>query len=209
MPRDSDAEPKGSIRERILGAAFHSIAENGFAGASTLDIASRAQVSKRELYTLFDTKDDILLACIAERASAISDSLKLPEAGSREVLKEVLRAFGYRLLKGTTRPNVITAFRFAVARSQDLPEAARIIDKNGRRASRAALARLLEHAIAQGLLRPVEVDKMVRTYFGLVWADLQVGLLLGVAKAPTDAEMQGLAGEAASAFLALYAAAPD
>jgi AcrR family transcriptional regulator len=190
-----------------MSAAFQTIAENGFSGSSTLDIASRARVSKRELYALFGNRDDILLACIVERATAVSDSLALPEAQTIGELTEVLRTFGYRLLKGTTRPDVITAFRFAVARSQDLPGAARAIDKHGRRASRAALSRLFEQAIANGLVKPVDIDRMVRTYFGLVWSDLQVGLLLGVSKAPSDPEIRALADEAAGTFIAIYGAA--
>jgi len=190
-----------------MSAAFQTIAENGFSGSSTLDIASRARVSKRELYALFGNRDDILLACIVERATAISDSLTLPEAQTIGELTEVLRTFGYRLLKGTTRPDVMTAFRFAVARSQDLPGAARAIDKHGRRASRAALSRLFEQAIENGLVKPVDIDRMVRTYFGLVWSDLQVGLLLGVSKAPSDPEIRALADEAAGTFIAIYGAA--
>ena len=69
-----------SIRDRILSAAFQSLKDNGFSGTSTLEIATKAHVSKRELYALFPSKDKILFACIAERASAISGSIsELPE----------------------------------------------------------------------------------------------------------------------------------
>ena len=42
-----------SIRERVRKAAFAVFCERGFSGASMLEIATRAQVSKRDLYALF------------------------------------------------------------------------------------------------------------------------------------------------------------
>src|SRR5579872_5966383 len=46
----------------ILGAAFSVLMERGYAGASTLEIARRARVSKRELYAAFGSKEGILAA---------------------------------------------------------------------------------------------------------------------------------------------------
>ena len=54
-------------RERILYAAMEAFMELGYAEASTLEIATRAQVSKRELYALFGNKQAMLAACIADR----------------------------------------------------------------------------------------------------------------------------------------------
>jgi hypothetical protein len=39
-------------RERILDAAFASFMKSGYATTSTLEIATRARVSKRELYAV-------------------------------------------------------------------------------------------------------------------------------------------------------------
>jgi AcrR family transcriptional regulator len=201
----ASSAPKGSIRNRILAAAFACIKENGFSGASTLDIANRAHVSKRDLYALFPKKDDMLLACIAERASAISGSLELPEPKDIGSLTAVLEEFGFRVLKAVTRPDVVTAFRFAIARSGDLPQVVQILDTQGRLGSRRQFSKLLDGAVAGGLLAPGETGKMTKTFFALLWADLQVGLLLGVAKAPSDDEIRSLAAEAALNFLAIHA----
>jgi len=198
-------DSQSSIRDRILSAAFQSLKENGFLGASTLEIATKAHVSKRELYALFPSKDKILFACIAERASAISGSIsELPEPDTTRELFSVLREFGFILLKDVTRADVLTAFRFAIARSGDLPEVARIIDRNGRRASHEALAKLIDHAVSRGLLKLSETKQMARTYLGLLWSDLQVGLLLGVLKPPAEDQMKLFSEQAAREFLAIY-----
>src|SRR5229473_1621539 len=63
-----DAADEPPARERILEAAFSAFMESGFAEASTLEIATRARVSKRELYALVGSKQDMLVACIGPRA---------------------------------------------------------------------------------------------------------------------------------------------
>src|SRR5207302_10278583 len=65
-PPVQTAEEKPA-RARILSAAFAAFTEHGFAKASTLEIATRAMVSKRELYALFGNKQQMLITCISER----------------------------------------------------------------------------------------------------------------------------------------------
>ena len=48
-------------RQRILGAALSAFMEGGYAQTSTLEIATRARVSKRELYALFGNKEAMLV----------------------------------------------------------------------------------------------------------------------------------------------------
>src|SRR5258708_19423767 len=70
-PTRQNAYPAGNIRERILNAAFSLFAESGFSTTSMLDIVTRARVSKRDLYALFQNKHAVLAACIHERAGRI------------------------------------------------------------------------------------------------------------------------------------------
>ncbi len=49
-------------------------------------IATRARVSKRELYSLFGNKEAMLVACIVERAQRLKAPLDLPELRDREIL---------------------------------------------------------------------------------------------------------------------------
>jgi Bacterial regulatory proteins, tetR family len=44
--RRPDDAGEASVRERILSAAFAAVMERGYSGASTLEIATRAKVSK-------------------------------------------------------------------------------------------------------------------------------------------------------------------
>src|SRR3984885_12862182 len=68
MPTVSLSE-ETAVRARILDAAFAAFMKHGYAATSTLEIATRARVSKRELYATVGNKQEMLIACISQRAA--------------------------------------------------------------------------------------------------------------------------------------------
>src|ERR1700747_939886 len=92
------------VRARILDAAFAAFMESGYAAASTLEIATRARVSKRELYALVGSKQEMLVACIRERARRLKVPADLPEPRDREALAQTLETFGTQLLREVSDP---------------------------------------------------------------------------------------------------------
>ena len=84
-PAGTDEE--NAVRLRILDAAFAAFMENGYGAASTLEIATRARVSKRELYARVGNKQQMLMACIQERAKRWAVPAGLPVPGDREELQ--------------------------------------------------------------------------------------------------------------------------
>ena len=77
-PRAENRPTETPARQRILDAAFSAFMEQGFAATSTLEIATRARVSKRELYALVGSKQEMLAACISERANRLRMPADLP-----------------------------------------------------------------------------------------------------------------------------------
>jgi AcrR family transcriptional regulator len=72
MKKSSRSVPAATaMHDRILGASFEAFTGEGYAGTSTLDIARRAKVSKRNLYANFGSKHAVLVACIKNRAESI------------------------------------------------------------------------------------------------------------------------------------------
>jgi AcrR family transcriptional regulator len=192
-----------AVRERILEAAFAAFMKSGYATTSTLEIATRARVSKRELYALVGNKQEMLIACISERAKRLGVPADLPLPHDRETLEQVLASFGTKLVHEVSDPTVIAVFRLAIAEAVQAPEVARALDSTGREASRAALRKIMAQAQASGLLtgRPAE---LAGQFAGLLWRDLMVSLLLGVAERPNPREIAGRARHAAAAFLQLH-----
>jgi AcrR family transcriptional regulator len=191
------------VRERILEAAFRAFRKSGYATTSTLEIATRARVSKRELYELVGNKQEMLIACISERAKRLDVPADLPLLRNRETLERVLTSFGTKFVHEVSDPAVIAAFRLAIAEAVQAPEVARALNSIGREASRVALRKIMAEAQASRLLmgHPAELAEQ---FGGLLWRDLLVSLLLGVAERPTRREIAVRARDAAAAFLQLH-----
>ena len=86
-----------AVREHILKAAFAAFMESGYSTASMLEIATRARVSKREIYALVGNKQETLIACISERAKRLEVPADLPVLRDRKALAQVLASFGAKL----------------------------------------------------------------------------------------------------------------
>jgi AcrR family transcriptional regulator len=195
------------VRKRIVGAAFSVFMERGYAGTNTLEIATRARVSKRELYALVGNKQEMLVACISERAKRLRMPEDLPLVRDRETLTGVLVSFGARLLREVSDPTVVAVFRLAIAEAERTPKVARALDTLGRETSRAALTEVLAQALSSGLLDG-DPAEMAEQFAGLLWGNLIVSLLLRVADPPNPSEIKRRARNATTAFLQLYPPLP-
>jgi AcrR family transcriptional regulator len=202
IPDQSSAEHP--MQDRILGAAFKAFTEDGYAETSTLEIARRAKISKRDLYANFSSKHAVLVACIKSRAERMRLPPDLPTPRTRQMLASTLTSFASNLVRQVSHPSVIATFRLAIGEATRSPEIAQTLDVAGRDAARGALAELLASAQSTGLIGPGEPAAMAAQYLGLVWEGLMVGLLLGVAATPEPAEAERRAVKATAAFMLLH-----
>ncbi len=193
------------VRQRILDAAFEAFMEHGYVATSTLEIATRARVSKRELYNLVGNKQEMLVASIRERAKRLTLPDDLPVPADLATLEQLLIAFGTQILREITDPAVVAVFRLAISETLRAPEVGRILDSIGREAIRVALREIMGRAVSSGILdgRPAELAEEFGT---LLWGNVMVSLLLGVIERPTAREIAARARKAAAAFLQLHPA---
>jgi AcrR family transcriptional regulator len=206
--RRSSPLSQAPARERILDAAFCAFMEKGYAGASMLDIATRAKVSKREIYAVCEDKAALLRDAIAQRASHMRLPLELPAPKDRGALAATLAAFGAALLRGVCDPAVRAVYWLAISEADKAPEVARLLDEVGRGASRTALAQTLAQAQGDGLIGAGKPAAMAVDFFALLWGDLLLQLLLRVADPPTPQALEQRAREATDKFLKLYPPPP-
>jgi AcrR family transcriptional regulator len=201
----AEASTEIPVRRRILDAAFAAFMDQGFAATSTLDIATRARASKRELYALFGSKQEMLVACIGERATRLKIPHEWSEPRDLEALASALVAFGTRLLHETSEPAVVAMFRLAIAEATRAPEVAGVLNDLGLEAGRAALHDIMNRACSAGLLagNPAE---MAALFAGILWGNQMVRLLLGVAERPGPRQMSDRAEAATRAVLQLHGA---
>jgi AcrR family transcriptional regulator len=180
--------------------------KRGFSGTTTLEIATRAQVSKRDLYALFGSKHAILIACIREGASRMRKPLELavPIPASREAMAATLVELGRSILCVACHPDVLAIHRLAIAESDRTPAIARTLDSSGREANHAALGAWLTRAQAQGLIGAGDPTAMATHFLAVLWGALLIQLLLRVRDAPTPDEIESRARAATEAMLTLY-----
>lgn len=99
------ANTRSTHQERILGAATEIFLEKGFEETSTAEIARRAKVSKRELYSNFHDKRDILAAVITELQSRIQTEANISLSSSAPLKTVLIKA-------GTQIQDFINSIRF-------------------------------------------------------------------------------------------------
>jgi AcrR family transcriptional regulator len=194
-----------SARERVLRAAMETFMELGYAEASTLKIATRARVSKRELYALFDNKQAMLAACIADRAGRVPLPARLPPPDSREEFVAMLSTLGATILREVGDPGVMAVFRLAITESQRAPEVASTLE-TARQLVRKAVRDLVAQGQAAGVLAAGDASEMAACYLALLWGDLMVSLLLRAREAPRAKEIDRRVGSAVRDFLRLHSA---
>lgn len=190
-------------RQRILEAAVAVFTRRGYAQASTLEIATIAKVSKRDLYALVGKKEDMLVACITERASRLKWPQDLPAPQDRKALAQALAQFGYQLLLEVTDPTVVSVFRLAIAEAERAPEVAQTLDTIGRATARDALSELFTQAAASNLLKG-DAAEMARRFLVFLWGDLMLELLLNVVKRPAKKSLMLQANRATETFMQFY-----
>jgi AcrR family transcriptional regulator len=187
-----------------MEAALATFMDKGFAGTSTLDIASRAYISKRDLYQLAGSKSELVRQAVAERVGKLRPPPELPLATSREALAATLVAFGLSMLNGVCDRTALALYRFAAVEAETVPDIARMLDALGRDAGRAALGRALARAQADRFIRVGDPAAQAGDFAALLWGDLLLRLVMRLADPPLPCALERRAHSATEKFLALY-----
>jgi AcrR family transcriptional regulator len=176
--------------ERILQAAGEIFIEKGFDAATTLDIASRARVSKRDLYRHFDSKQGILAALITSQSTQLALPSTLAEPRDLDHLLEILRAFGPVFLRSYLAPNKIALYRIAVTEAPRSSSLGKTIDAAGAGPVIASAFAFITKAVARGIVKPDDSQLVIQTFFDALRGPWLLRLLTGTHSPPGEAEIQ-------------------
>jgi AcrR family transcriptional regulator len=201
-PSPIDALPPR--RRAILIAAVAVLMEKGYARTSTLEIATRARVSKRELYAEFGSKRGILEALIDSASTEMQVPLVSAEIGDRHALAAALTAYGVAALTTLSNPYVLATYRLAIAEAPGNTELGEILDASGRTPNRRMLVELVQRGQTAGFLGAGEPLDIAGEFFSLLMGDLMVWLLVGVNQPPDRPEIRARAERATRTVLALH-----
>lgn len=112
-------------KRRLLDAATALAAEGGYDAVQMRDVAARAEVALGTLYRHYSSKDQLLLAALAQQARTLRDRLdQRPPRGSSpaERVADVLRRASRALER---QPNVIRAMLAAMSSTDEETVAAK------------------------------------------------------------------------------------
>jgi AcrR family transcriptional regulator len=105
-------------RASIVAAAFKSIAEAGFEGLRTRDIADRAGINSATLHHYFPTKRDLVIAVAQHLESRLRSERAQPaDDGTLGILAALDRQVRDVLLYHLERPDILAVYREFVARA--------------------------------------------------------------------------------------------
>jgi AcrR family transcriptional regulator len=188
-------------RDRLVAAAEHVFVEMGYGAASMDDIARRAGMSKKTIYQVFETKQELFAAVIDSRKAALaamiegegSDELRRPE--------EVLRRFLQQIARFVLAPRQAALYRLAVAESQRAPELANAFHREGSTKACSALMQWLASQHERGILHVPDSASAAKTLFYMAIAELQMRLLIGDCQEPDESMIDERVDYAVRLFL--------
>ena len=134
--------------------------EKGFAAARAEDIAARAGVSKATLYLYFRSKEDLLMALMAERFTsrlAIDAHEPSDARTSPELLRDVLTTWFSALMESQAGG----IFKLVLTEVHNFPGLADFWSHEVIEPARCLVSRIVVRGIERGEFRPVDPDLVV------------------------------------------------
>ena len=195
-----------SHRQRILDAASEVFLECGFEQTSTAEIARRARISKRELYSHFADKRALLAAVITELQNSMRSRMDV-RWSSTEDMETVLRKSAAAIHDFILSERFGKLVRIVAAESYHNPAVARQFFELGPLAGRKATAKFLKAKMEEGKLRKADPIKAADDFLDLVvGAQLMTAVILG--QVDPAAKKRDHIQHSVGVFLMIYAMPP-
>lgn len=160
-------DPTSDHQVRILNAAAETFLARGFEETSTAEIARRAKVSKRELYSNFRDKRNILAAVITQLQSEIQLQANVSWASGGD-LRKVLTEAGTKILEFINSQRFGKLFRIVAAESFRDPVSAQKFYLLGPGAGRDSTAAFIRRHMKAGNLRKADALRAADDFLDLV-----------------------------------------
>lgn len=199
-----DEETRRRREAAILEAALAELREKGYRGTTMLAVARRAGASKETLYAWFGDKRGLFRALVAANAAAVRLRLEGALAGAEDP-RETLEAAGTALLGLLLGDRAVAINRAAAADATEGGTLGRTLAEAGRDAVLPLVAAVLRDAAARGILHLDDPSEAAETWLGLLFGDLQIRRIIGVAARPDDATLAARAARATARLFRLYA----
>jgi len=188
-------------RERLIAAAEHVFVELGYGAANMDGIARRAGMSKKTIYQVFETKEDLFTAVIDSRKAALAAMIEGEGSDELHDPEDVLRRFLQQIARFVLAPRQAALYRLAVAESQRAPELANAFHREGSTKACLALMQWLASQHERGILHVPDSESAAKMLFYMAIAELQMRLLIGECREPDESAIDERVDYAVRLFL--------
>jgi TetR/AcrR family transcriptional regulator, mexJK operon transcriptional repressor len=169
------SEEKGSRawakREQIVAGAQRVFLRDGFAGASTDDIAAEAKVSKRTLYSYYPGKEE-LFADVLRRLTIENPQTRVLAAveevdpEDRGELRETLVGLAGRIVSVMMDPDYLALLRTIIADTHRFPQLGEIYRSTVPERGFRTFLSLMERVRERGIVEIPDAEAATRLFFG-------------------------------------------
>lgn len=165
--KQGELQIRNDHQARILKAAADIFLQKGYEKTSTAEIARKAKVSKRELYSNFRAKRDILAAVITQLQTRIQTQANISWSSGGDLRTVLIRA-GTQILTFINSERFGKLFRIVAAETFRDPILARRFYLLGPGAGRENTAAFLSNHMEMGDLRNVDPFDAADDFLNLV-----------------------------------------
>jgi AcrR family transcriptional regulator len=193
------AEPAVMPRMLLLIEAAENIfLSKGYHAATMSDVAKAAGMSKKTVYTMIESKDELFGALLAHHQSLLQFPTPEPGATIREKLTANLLCLAQFLLS----PGQIAILRLIMAEYTHSPELGRLFVRNRVNRSKIKLENCLTDIIPKDNRLGLTVKEMSAMLFGMAIGEFHLGILIGFRSVPTKTALEKRVRHAVDIFLA-------
>jgi len=175
-------------RQALLDAARAVFLEKGYANATIDEVVARAGGSKATVYSLFENKEGLFAALVAEAAEELSALVQTFPLDGR--LEDSLRDFGRHYLEILTRPERTALFRLVLGECGRVPEVGDIFYRTGPQIIFQRVAELLRGAAGRGQITISDPERMAHFFIDALRGHMHMQVMLNPTRRPTPKEIE-------------------
>jgi AcrR family transcriptional regulator len=199
----TDRVKRDDRREQIIAVARDAFIRDGYAATSMSKISEEVGGSKRTLYSLFPSKQDLLIAVVDEESARLFDRL-YDFAPPVSDPRTAVALFAQRLLTMTLADDLIEFERMIIAESKRIPQLGQALAEYGLKRAVDRLTPFVAQAVESGMLRRCDPRQAAQFLLDICSSHLQRLRLWNVIEAVTPDLVEKDAYMVMIAFLAVY-----
>ena len=180
--------PLPERRRALLDAARDVFLERGFANATIDAVVERAGGSKATVYSLFENKEGLFAALVAEAAEELSALVQSYPLDGR--IEDDLRDFGHHYLEILTRPERLALFRLVLGECGRVPEVGEIFFRTGPQVIFRKVVDMLRSAADRGQIAVGDAEAMAHFFIDALRGHVHMEVLLNPTRRPTPREIE-------------------